>query len=249
MNVARNIIPAIMIYDSLKYLPAFNREITKARAAGDRDKEREFILKSTDTWGSHMVKALKVDLRVTGKGNLPEKGPVVFAANHQGYADIPMTCAALNKFQFAFVARDDLRRIPLYGKWMSQIRGIFIDRGDARSSLKTIDEGIGLIEDGFSLLVFPEGTRSKGGPVAEFKKGSLRLATKPGVPVIPVTINGTYRIFEESGYVRKGARVDMAIHPPIETKGLDRIAAGNLPAEIERIVKEGIKMMEPGAAI
>ena len=240
MNVINNIIPAVMLYDSLKYLAKFKKEIITARREGDFEREREYILKSTGVWGGQLVKIFDIDLAVTGKENLPDSGPVVFASNHQGYADIPVSCVALDKFQFAFVARDDLEKLPFYGKWMKQIRGVFLKRDDTRASLRAINEGIDLLEKGFSLFIFPEGTRSRGGPMKEFKKGSLRLAVKPGIPVIPVTINGTYHIFEESGYVKRGVHVDLTIHPPLETKGLDKAEANDFAAKVEKIIRGGL---------
>lgn len=241
MVILKNIIPAVKLLDSLKYLSKFKKEIIRSRAAGDFEKEREYILKATYTWGSHLVEIFDIDLNISGKENLPGKGPVVFASNHQGYADIPVTCVALDKFQFAFVARDNLSRVPFYGKWMRRIRGVFIKRNNARDSLKTINEGIELLENGFSLLIFPEGTRSRGGPMREFKRGSLRLAAKPGVPVVPITIKGTHRIYEDSGYIKKGVHVDLTIHPAIETKEMNRVVANNLAEEIEKIVRSSLK--------
>ena len=240
MKIFRNIIPGIKICCSLWQLRPYNREITKAKEAGNFEREREYILKSTGQWGNHIVKAFEIDLVVNGRENLPSNGPAVFVGNHQSFADIPVACAVLDNFQFGFVARDNLARVPFYGRWMSRIRGVFINREDARSSLRTIEEGIALLEKGFSLMIFPEGTRSQSASMAEFKKGSLRLATKPGVPVIPVSINGTYHIFEESGYVKKGAHVNLTIHPAIGTKGMSRTDANNLAAKVEAIVRSGL---------
>ena len=239
VKIFKNIIPMIKLYDSLRHLSDTNREITKAREAGDFVREREQILKATSTWGLHIVKIYDINLNVKGKENLPEAGPVVFVANHQGFADIPVACAVLDKFQFAFVARENLERLPSFGPWIRHIRSVFMKREDVRSSLRTIDEGIALLEKGYSLLIFPEGTRTKGDHILEFKKGSLRLATKPGVPIVPVTLRGTYRVFEESGYIKNGAQVDVIIHPAIETKGMDRSAVNGLTAEVEEIIKKG----------
>ena len=86
------------------------------------------------------------------------------------------------------MAKRSLGRIPVFGEWIRDIRSVFIDRDDARSSLKTMEEGIDLLKKGFSLVIYPEGTRSRGPELGEFKKGSLRLATKSGVPVVPVTL-------------------------------------------------------------
>jgi len=237
MKIFKNIVLAVRLIESLRCLEPYKSVINKSREDGDFEQEREYILRAMTHWGSYIVDLFKIDLHVTGKENLPDKGPVVFAANHQGYADIPVTSVAFDKFQFAYIARDELEMVPFYGKWMHRIRSIFIKRGDNRAALKTISDGIELLENGFSLLIFPEGTRSRGRPAGEFKKGSLRLATKPGVPVIPVTIDGTYCIFEEQGYIRNGVRVDIVIHPAIETKGMDKLTANNLASEVETIVK------------
>ena len=247
MKILKNIIPIIELYDALKYLRPFKKEISKAEKAGDYEREREYILKAETTWANHLINTFDIKLNLNGKENLPDVGPVVYVANHQGYADIFLTCAVLNRFQFAFVAKDILQKIPLYGKWIKRIRSVFIKRDDARASLRAIDEGVRFIEKGFSLMIFPEGTRSKGGPVGEFKKGSLRLATKPGVPVIPITISGTFSIFEEYGYIKKGVSVDMIIHPAIETAGMEKSAANNLSAEVEKIVMGGFEKLKSQA--
>jgi len=240
LKILKNIIPVIKLYRSVKYLSGYRKEIFKARADGDFEKEREYILQSTDAWGNYVVKTFDIKLTVVGEENLPESGPVLFVANHQGFADVVVTCAALNKFQFAFVAKDSLEMIPIYGKWIKDIRSIYLKRDNPKAALRAVDDGIRLLEQGFSLLIFPEGARSKNDIVSEFKKGSLRLATKPGIPVIPITIDGAYRVFEETGYVNYGAPVRLVIHPAIETKGMEKSVANHLSTEVENIVREGI---------
>jgi len=236
-------LPVAKLYDALKYIAPYKKGMLESRAAGDFEKEREYILKSTSTWGNHLLKIFDIKLNVTGKENLPQSGPVVFVANHQGYADIPICCTTLDKFQFGFVAKNDLGKIPLYGNWIKSLRSVMIERDDARASLRAIEEGIDLIEKGFSLVIFPEGTRSSGGPMKQFKKGSLRLATKSGVPLIPVTINGSWRAFEETGVIRKGTPVDIVIHPVIETKNMNRNDANNLSGQVEEIIKNQLELL------
>ena len=240
MKIIQNI---PMIWEFLMALPeleAHKKNIYKYKEAGDFEKEREYILKATSTWGKRLVKDLNVDLNIIGKENLPEKGPVVFVGNHQGYGDIPIYCAVLDKFQMGFVSKDSLARIPLYGQWIKNIRSVLIKRDDARSSLKSIEQAIELINQGFSMVIFPEGRRSQGPEMGEFKKGSLRLATKPGVPVIPITVRGTWQLFEKKGYLSKNQHVDFIIHPPVETKDLPKAEASNLAKQVEDIVRSGL---------
>ncbi len=237
MKIFSNIGPLFKLIYALKYLRAYKKQILNARAAGDLELERDGQLKATSSWGSAIMNTFKVDLHIQGKENLPAKGPVVYAVNHEGYFDIPACCAAFNTVQIGFVAKDNLERIPLYGEWIKNIRSVLLKRDDPRAALKAIQYGIELIEQDFSLVVFPEGTRSKGGEIKEFKKGSLRLATKPGVPVIPVTLKGTSDIFEKTGKVECGKRVDIVIHPAIETKDMEKGEANNLSTVVEAIIR------------
>lgn len=240
MKIFKNIIPAIKIYGCLKYLTAYKTQIETARTLGDIETEKDGILKATDSWGNHILDAFDIKLVVNGSENIPTEGPVVYVANHQGYADIPACCAALNKIQFGFVAKDVLEKVPLYGNWIKRIRSVLIKRNDARSSLRTINEAIDLIEQGYSMLVFPEGTRSRCHEMAEFKKGSLRLATKPGVPVVPITIDGTYKCFEEKGYFEGGHTFTITVHPAIPTAGMSKPEANNLAEKVQEIVQSAL---------
>ena len=163
--------------------------------------------------------------------------------NHQGYADIFAYCAAFRKFQFAFVAKEELASIPLYGEWIRRIRSVFIKRNEPRASLKAISEGIEYIENGFSLVIFPEGTRSKGPVPGPFQKGALKLATKPGVPIVPISLNGSYKMFEEKGYL-KGAQIDIIVHEPIETKDITRQEEKELAERVEKIITDGIRELQ-----
>jgi len=226
---------AFWMYFNLRHLRYFHFRIKKHRDAGDYEKEREQILNSTTTWGQGIMKKYKITLNVSGLENVPE-GPVLFVSNHQGYADIPVFGAVITMKQIGFVAKTSLGKIPVFGDWIRDIRSVFIERDDARSSLKTMEEGTELLKKGFSLVIFPEGTRSRGPKPGEFRKGSLRLAVKAGVPVVPVTLNGTYKVYEAKGYPDPGATVDFHIHPAIETAELSKQEANNLSERVEGII-------------
>lgn len=243
MKIFANIPGAFKLLICLKYMRPNKHEIEKAKAAGDFEREREYILKSTSSWGPMVMDMFGSRLNVHGIENLPDKGPVVFVGNHQGYADIIAYFSAFRKFQFAFVAKEDLAKIPFYGRWIQRIRSVFIKRDDPRAALKAINEGVKYIEQGFSLVIFPEGTRSKGPSHGRFQKGSLKLATKPKVPIIPVSIEGTYKMFEEEGYL-KSADIDMIVHEPIETENLSKEEEKDLTEKVEKIVFDGVKKLQ-----
>jgi 1-acyl-sn-glycerol-3-phosphate acyltransferase len=235
----------IWMYFNLRHLRPYHFKIKKYRDIDDYEKEREQILNSTIAWGVHIMKKFKVDLKVTGLENVPE-GPVLFVSNHQGYADIPVYCAVFNRKQIGFVAKSSLGKIPVFGEWIRDIRSVFIERDDARSSLKTMEEGADLLSKGFSLVIYPEGTRSKGPAPGEFRKGALRLGIKAEVPIVPVTLNGTYHLYEEMGYPKPGATVQFHVHPAIPTKGLSKSEANALPEKVEEIILTKLEEFQAG---
>lgn len=244
MKIIRNIPMAVEFVAALPELAAQKKNIYKYRDLKDFEKEREYILKGTSAWGKRLVKDLNITLNVMGKENIPTTGPVVFVSNHQGYGDIPICCAVLDKFQTGFIAKSSLSKIPLYGEWITNIRSVMLEGEDPRASLRAIETAVDYINLGFSMVVFPEGHRSRGGEIGEFKKGSLRLATKPGVPVVPITINGSHKLFEENGYMKGNFTVDFLIHPPIETAGMSRTEASSLAHTVEEIIKAGFERIK-----
>lgn len=240
MNLFRMIGPAAWLLYDLKYLSKYKKAIDYNRRIGNRKEEQKQILNATSSWGPRLVEHFDVDLHVEGLENIPE-GPVLFMSNHQGYADIVAFCAAIKTKQFGFVAKKVLGEIPLYGKWISRIRSIFIERDDARGTVKVINDGIELLEEGFSLVIFPEGTRSLSEKMADFKRGSAKLATKAEVPIVPVTLSGSWKVFEEKGYIQRGTKVRVCVHPAIETKGMPRHEENELSDRVEKIVKSKLE--------
>ena len=145
---------------------------------------------------------------------------------------------AVSGKQTGFIAKNEFSKVPLLGKWIRAIRGLFIKRGDVRESLKIINEGAELINKGFSLVIFPEGTRSQKREMADFKPGSFKLASKAKAPVVPIVIDGTYKVFEQKRKVSKGETVRVTILPAIDTASLDRKSLAALPNQIEEAIKE-----------
>ena len=242
MVIIRNIPAAIKLLRDVKYFNKNKKKIDAARAAGDYEEERKWILDSTSTFGKMIIDQFGCDLHVYGEENIPDKGPVVIMANHQSYADIPICFAVFNKFQIGFIAKRYLAKAPLIGEWMPRIRSVFIENDEPRKALRAINAGIELINDGFSMVICPEGTRSRGPEMGPFMKGAIKLATKPGVPLIPVSINGTWHMFEETGIAR-GARIDVIVHEPIETAGIDRQEEKVLIDKVEQIIKDGVEKL------
>jgi 1-acyl-sn-glycerol-3-phosphate acyltransferase len=220
------------LYRFKKYVPG----IEEANKAGDIELEKQRIAESTQVWAqtiSHMY-GMKVQFR--GKENIPDHDGLVFISNHQGYGDIIAMLLATEGRQISFIAKDQLRKIPLFGYWIKVIRGVFIERGNAKASLKSISEAAELVKQGFNMVIFPEGTRSRGGEMIPFKPGSFKLATKAKATIVPVTIHGTYDMFETRGTIGPSSSV-VYFHPPVETASLDRHALREMEGEIETSIR------------
>jgi 1-acyl-sn-glycerol-3-phosphate acyltransferase len=169
--------------------------INRLNKAGKSTEKLELINKLVLTCTKRLVKISGADLTVTGTENVPLDEPVLYVANHQSNMDIPLLYSTAPQ-SMAFVAKKEMEKIPLLGYWMKERGCVFIDRENARNSLKSINQAIEKLKSGLTMGVFPEGTRSRGPQIGDFKSGSLRIAIKSGVKVIPVSIKDSYKLSE-----------------------------------------------------
>ena len=146
----------------------------------------------------------KVEVR--GSENIPKDGGVLFVSNHRSYFDI-LTGFGYTEKPLGFVAKYEMIHVPLLKQWMELVNCLFLNRQDIKQGLKTIIKGIDQVKSGVSVWICPEGGRNMNPDVTnvkEFKEGSLKIAEKGKVPVVPVAIYGTYEIWEEHmPYMRK----------------------------------------------
>jgi len=213
--------------------------IDRARVEGRDAEEIEWIRLAENFWGPAILTHWKADVVRTGESGIPEGG-VLFVSNHDGYADIPAFMTAIPEKQFGFVAKEELAKIPIFAKWIVRIRSIMLLRDDPRIALKVFQEGEDMLKRGFSLVIFPEGTRAKGKEMIPFQKGSLRMALRTGSPIIPVATKGSYNCFEESGYPCAGI-IRFHVFPAIETAGLAKSEEGAISDRIEKMIHEKLE--------
>ena len=221
------------LYRFKKYVPG----IREAYNAGDIELEKQRIAESTQVWAQTISRMYGMKVQVRGKENIPDHDGLVFISNHQGYGDIIAMLLATEGRQISFVAKDQLSKIPLFGMWIKTIRGVFIQRGNAKAALKSIAEASDLVKQGFNMVIFPEGTRSRGGEMKPFKAGSFKLATKAKATIVPVTIHGTYDMFETRGTIGPSSSV-VCFHPPVDTADLDRHALRELEGQVEATIRQ-----------
>lgn len=190
-------------------------------------------------WSKTIMKITGSKIEIKGQEHIPD-GPVVFVSNHEGDFDIPTLLGHINK-PFGFISKIEVKKVPIISSWMEVINCVFLDRKDRRQAIRSIREGTELLKKGHSLVIFPEGTRSKGGRMGEFKSGSFRLAKDAGVPIVPICIKGTSDVFEKNGRLIKPAHIKVTICPPITATDYDGMQVKEIAADIEGIIRTEIE--------
>jgi len=182
---------------------------------------RMFVYLIAKGWAFIMNRIISCDITVKGRENIPKKGGVCFVSNHSGYYDIVLLLAYCGR-PFGFIAKKELSFVPFLNLWIFMLGGLFIDRKNIKKALKTINNGVKRIKSGGAMIIFPEGTRSKGRGLLPFHAGSLKLATQANAVIVPVAISGSYEIFE------KNKRVTSY---PVKISFLESIDTSVMPAE------------------
>ena len=154
-------------------------------------------------WALALIKIIGCKVTVTGRENIPPKEGFCFVSNHCSIFDIVLILAYADR-PLGFIAKKELAIVPLINIWIPMLGGLYIDRKNMRNSLTTINKGITRIQTGGTMVVFPEGRRSRGQGLLPFHAGSMRLATHAKAPIIPIAISGTYDIFEKTYRVCPG---------------------------------------------
>ncbi|WP_283684824.1 lysophospholipid acyltransferase family protein [Parablautia sp. Marseille-Q6255] len=184
-----------------------------------------------------------VKLTVIGEENIPDDTAVLYIGNHRSYFDIVLTYARC-KGLTGYVAKKEMLRIPLLSTWMKFLHCQFLDRSDIREGLKTILAAIEKIREGVSIMIFPEGTRSKNASELEllpFHEGSFKIATKSGCPIIPVCINHSSALFEDHFPRIRPAHVIIEYGKPIYPKELPREEQKFIGKYVQNVIAETLK--------
>jgi 1-acyl-sn-glycerol-3-phosphate acyltransferase len=201
------------------------------------------IYRIAQGWARMLIFLTGCKLTVTGREHIPRKGGLCIVSNHGSIFDILLHLAYVGR-PFGFIAKKELLAIPFLNMWIFLLGGFFIDRKNTRRAVKTINRGVERIKTGGVMIIFPEGTRSKGQGLLPFHPGSLKLATQSLAPVIPAAISGSYDVFERN-YRVKAVPVTVAYGALITT---DRLPAEGRTKRLADETREIIRAaLEPGA--
>lgn len=176
-----------------------------------QENRSEFLHRFSQLWfKDYFLPFSRTKIEISGLENIPKRKPVIFASNHQSLMDIPLLLASLPG-TYHFVAKRELFSIPFIGWYIGWAGHLRIDRANSISARKTLDKVVASLKKGESIIIFPEGTRSRTGKLNEFKRGSLLAAFNAGVPVIPVAIQGSFEIMPKGTLLLNPTKVKISI--------------------------------------
>jgi 1-acyl-sn-glycerol-3-phosphate acyltransferase len=191
------------------------------------DSSGDSVLRLARWWSRTITQFSGVRISVDSRATLDPGRSYVFMANHLSTVDIWALFVAL-PIPVRMIAKKQLGSIPLFGWAMRAGRFIFIDRQNAVAARRSIELAKERIRSGASVLLFPEGTRSRDGTLGPFKKGGFHLAIDAGVPIVPVALWGTRELMPRGSLLLRAGRVSVTIGAPIPTEGLSAADRGEL---------------------
>ena len=198
--------------------------------------------KYVQKWAKSQMKLMGAKPDIRGLENIPKDRAVVFISNHQSYVDIGSMLAFVDKPK-GFVSKREVIKAPVISSYMKYINCVFMDRSDIKLAAKAINEGIQNIKNGNSMVIYPEGTRSKANTMLSWKAGSFKLATKSNAPIIPVTMYDSFMLLEENHYRIKPNKIIMIFGEPIETAGLSKEDQAELPDKIKQVIEGNLNSL------
>lgn len=190
------------------------------------------------TWGRRwaaVLARLGLDIRLDDRSGLAaDAGPFVFVGNHQTALDVVAVMAVMRQ-GFAFTPKEELRTAPVIGAALRHSPSVFVDKRDARRAVRSIKEAAQKIAAGTSVMIYPEGRRSYSGGLLPYERGAFVLAAEAGVPIVPFTLRGIYRLVDERRYVARRGMATVRVFPPIDTAGLTRADLPDLMARVRTL--------------
>jgi putative phosphoserine phosphatase/1-acylglycerol-3-phosphate O-acyltransferase len=186
------------------------------------------------TVGDLVVKMAGLELAVKGEEYLWGKRPAVFILNHQSSVDM-FVAAKLIRKDAVGIAKKELKSMPIIGQLLQAGGVIFIDRKDKEKAIEAMKPAVNALQNNTSIIIFPEGTRSKDKTLGSFKKGAFHLAMQAGVPIIPIVLRNAADAMPKGGALFRATAIEIKVLPPVSTKRWTKM---NMDRNIEKIRNE-----------
>lgn len=188
-------------------------------------------------WSRALLASFGVKVEAFGLEHAQGLGPCVILSSHRSHLDGPVLLCTL-PFDFSFVIKRSLARIPLWGWAVTRVGYVAIDRADHADGIAGMRRAAQMVRAGRRVLTFPEGTRGKTDEFRPFKKGGVVLAIESQVPILPVAVAGSFDLLPKGAMRAKPGRVVVAVGRPIPTEGLTYDHRDEVLREAEAAVRE-----------
>jgi len=186
-------------------------------------------------WARLLSRSMGLTFSIHGTERIAPGVSYIVTPNHQGYVDILALVCTL-PFRFRWVIKRELLKIPLFGWSLGRMGVIPLDRSNRERSMKSLIAGASKLTGGWSVLIYPEGTRTPDGNLQPFKKGPFIMAVQTGIPILPVTCNGAYRIMPRNTILFRPGHIAVTVGEPISSKGLTEEDVDRLRAQTQSAV-------------
>jgi 1-acyl-sn-glycerol-3-phosphate acyltransferase len=193
-------------------------------------------------WARSLAAVAGATIEVRGLETIPDLPSICFIANHQGDMDVIGLLATLPRLS-GYIAKRQGLFVPVMNVWLAALGCVFIHRGQARKAAADLERGAKRLRSGHSMVLFPEGTRSRGHRMNPFKRGAFKLPLMADAVIVPIAIDGTWKTWEAEHRIRP-ASMSFAFLEPIHTKGLDAAERKALPERVERLIALALDPME-----
>jgi 1-acyl-sn-glycerol-3-phosphate acyltransferase len=188
-------------------------------------------------WARSSLRLCGVTVRVKGLEKLDMRRNYVYVSNHASMFDIPAILATIPD-QIRILYKKELNWVPIFGWGLKYGSYVAIDRRRGSDAMKSLGEAADKIRTGASALLYAEGTRTLDGKLQPFKRGAFNLAVRAGVPVVPLTINGSYRLLPKRSIAVQPGEVELILEAPIEIKGSGKEEEMRLMAEVHAAIEK-----------
>ena len=192
--------------------------VVLARLIGRKEGPGSIYVWATRTWARSMLKAAGVQARIHNPERISSENGAVYISNHVSWFDVFVLAAELP--HYSFIAKSELRKIPLFGYGAEAAGIVFLDRDNRKAAFESYKLAAKEVERGRSIVVYPEGTRGYDYHLRPFKKGPFVLAIASQCPIIPTIVHGSREVMAKGSFVIRPGVIDVHFLDPIETKGL-----------------------------
>ena len=210
------------------------------------DRRGHFAHRCARAWSWLILKTTGVTVDVEGLDRITPGTTYVFVSNHQSIYDIPVIFASL-PYQLRIIAKDSLAKFPVLGWHLRRGGHLFVDRKNPdRSGI--LDRWRALVQDGLSLIIFAEGTRSVDGRVARFKAGSFMLALEAGLPIVPLAVVGTKHVMKKGRLRTEPGHARLVVHAPIQPPTVASPSVRDAKAladQVHAVVEASVVRLDP----